>query len=440
MNSTKLLNFLIKTLKFNILAGIFLIRGTGYAQSPKKTTEFTLGQVCKLAKEKYPYIRNILLNREYGYQSQKSADAVWLPQISLSGKTSFQSEITSVSIPKDANLGFSIAPGEKFQYQGVLSVKQIIYDGGTTRSTKRIAGINTKISEYGIRTSMLQVKINVEKLFEQVLITKERIKMLDFKEKDLLARKKDISEAVSGGMVLKSVLLEIETEIADLEQQKIEAGSLLQKYCSGLSFYTMQKIDTSAIMLLPDCASDPGNDFSERPDYMQFEKRVALEKARRAAIGTKEIPQVSLFANGYYGRPGLNNMNYDTHFCGITGISMNWNIGGFYNSTHKKKEHEIAGHEIINQQEIFEIELNRQLTELNLEIERNKLLMAKDKEMVEKRTDIKKTAEIQMENGAITFADYYTKLTDEAMARANLNIHKISLVMDIEIKKALLNK
>jgi hypothetical protein len=199
-------------------------------------------------------------------------------------------------------------------------------------------------------------------------------------------------------------------------------------------------MDTSVILEWPMIQEENLTDFTDRPDYKQFDQQMQSSDWQLKLLKRDELPKLSWFANGFYGRPGLNNLNYDTHFSGITGLNLKWNIGNIYSHSHQKKELIINRDIIKTRQSIFEIEMDKQINQLNNDILKNKQVIEKDDEIVQIRSEVKKVASVQLENGAITLTDYLFKLDAESQATANRTIHKIALMMDLAKLKTLINK
>ncbi|MFA6812994.1 MAG: TolC family protein, partial [Bacteroidaceae bacterium] len=152
------------------------------------------------------------------------------------------------------------------------------------------------------------------------------------------------------------------------------------------------------------------------------------------------MPQMSLFANGYYGRPGLNAMDYSFHYSGIVGVSLKWNIAALYDNIHQKKLVNIDRCLTQNQQALYDIEMNKQIDALNVDLVTNKKLMESDDNIVNIRSNVKDVASIQLKSGSITLTDYLIKLNDESQALINKSIHHIEYLMDGAKMRTLLNK
>jgi outer membrane protein TolC len=287
---------------------------------------------------------------------------------------------------------------------------------------------------------MLQVEDGIDDLFEEILVTKEQIKAVQFKRADLELRGKDLSTAIQNGIALKTDIQEIEANIIQLHQQETELQlSLCQKYVQ-LSSYVQIPLDSTAVLDLPDTTNILDRNYSLRPDYEIFGLQLQNANWKAKELNAEFVPKLSFFANGYYGRPGLNMMDYSNHYSGIVGVSLTWNIDALYNHTHQKSLINIEKEMTMNQQSIYEINLNRQIDNLNIDLAKNRELANEDNKVVKIRSNIKDLASIQLKNGTITLTDYLIKLNDEAQAMINKSIHRIAYLMDNAKMKTLLNK
>ena len=403
---------------------------------------FTLDELVRSAYEKYPYANRLELIKGQSSESAKAIDAEWLTHVSASVKSSYQSEISSIDIPKDIENKFGINTdgGKKLQYQGGLSVSQLIYDGGVSSIKKRISKLDYNTRTDQVKSQMLQVEDAIDNLFENILLSKEQIKAVQFKRADLELRKKDVSTAIQIGISLKTDIQEIEANIIQLCQQETEFRMSIRQQYITLSSYAQQPIDTTTILELPEATNAIDRNFSARPDYDIYSLQLKNAEWKMKELNTEFVPKLSLFANGYYGRPGLNMMNYTSHYSGIVGVSITWNIDALYNNTHQRKLINIDKEMTRNQQSTYEIDMNRQIDNLNINLSKNRELANSDDKIIKIRSNIKDVASIQLKNGSITLTDYLIKLNDEAQAMVNKSIHHIEYLMDGAKMRTLLNR
>jgi len=253
-------------------------------------------------------------------------------------------------------------------------------------------------------------------------------------------RKQDISYAIQNGISLKTDMQEIDADLIQLKQQKTSLRMQLCQYFVQLSSFTQQHIDTTAVLDFPQFTYIADNNYTGRPDYQIFGQQIKSSNFQMKKLNQEILPQVSMFADGYYGRPGLNAMDYSTHLSGIVGVSLNWNVSSLYDNTHKKKLVNINRDFVKNNQSIYEINMDKQIENLKIDLLKNKDLMNSDDNIVTIRSNVKNVAAIQLKNGSITLTDYLIKLNDISQAMINKSIHKIELSMDDAKMRTLLNK
>lgn len=403
---------------------------------------YTLDELIHAANVNYPYGKQLNLNEAQKKESVRNLNMEWLPQVSISGKTTYQSEVYSLKMPASVmqNLGLNIDGGKKLQYQGTVGVSQLLYDGGLNSTQKKLTRIMSDIKSYQIKSSMRQMEDDIDHIFESILINKEQIKTLRYQQKDLILRKQDISIAIENGIALKTSLQEIDADLIQLKQQETSLHMQLCQNFVMLSSFTRLDLDTTAVLELPQLVYITDMDYTERPDYQIFGKQIQSSYYQLKKLNQEFVPQLSFFANGYYGRPGLNVMDYSSHYSGLVGISLKWNIASLYDNVHKKKIEKINRDMIKSDQSIFEINMNKQIENLKIDLAKNSELLDSDDRIVKIRLNVKDVAAVQLRNGSITLTDYMIKLNDVSQAMINKSIHRIELSMDRAMMKTLLNK
>ncbi|HAT61007.1 MAG TPA: hypothetical protein DCS83_00440 [Prevotella sp.] len=424
--------------------GLLLLFVTGCSLSSfsQEGTHYTLDKLIYAAYVNYPYASQLDLNESERRESVKDLGVEWLPQVSVTGKTSYQSEISSLKIPGSVaqNFGLNIEGGEKWQYQGTVSLSQLLYDGGLNRTEKQLARTQGDIKSYQIKSSMLQIEDNIDHVFESILLNREQIKIIKYQQKDLELRKKDICMAVQNGIALKTSSQEIDADLIQLQQQETSLRMQLCQDFVQLSSFTRLDLDTTTVLGFPKDTAVVAMDYTGRPDYQIFGSQILNSELSEKKLNQEFIPQLSFFANGYYGRPGLNVMDYSSHYSGLVGISLKWNIASLYDNVHKKKIERINRDLIKNEQSLFEINMDKQIKNLAIDQAKNRRLLDSDDRVVAIRLNVKDVAAVQLKNGSIMLTDYMIKLNDVSQAMINKSIHRIELSMDRARMKTLLNK
>jgi outer membrane protein TolC len=182
------------------------------------------------------------------------------------------------------------------------------------------------------------------------------------------------------------------------------------------------------------------DDISGRPDYRQLEAQSELLSSRISLINRNNAPRLSAYANGYYGRTGLNIYNIDMHFYGITGLNLSWNIGGNYSTLAQKRQLAVSRESLEVQRQTLALSVRLQLESVREKIAKLKKMITLDDRIAEIRTSVKKVAQQQVDAGTMTISDYTVKLNDESAALANRSIHRIQLAASYIEYKTILGK
>lgn len=421
-----------------IYACIVMLLVGGNAMSQTNAT-YTLDSLQAMARNRYPQTRQLLLANLKEKEAINIINSNWLPKTSVVGSATYQSEVSTVSLP--ASIPASIESPAKDQYKAGIELSQLIFDSGLSTTRKEIETLNLKSETNRIEGELLQVKNKINNLFLGLLLNKESYNALLNVKKDLTARHVNIESAVQSGTMLLATMKELEAEIIGVNQQIIENKSQRLSLLSTLSILVQEKLDTTTQFLVPDMKTLLfEKNITIRPEYKQLTTQMKLFDYRNKLIDKENAPKISLFGNGYYGRPGLNFFNNDFRLYGLAGISFSWNIGGKYTSTHQKKQLLIDKQIIENQRELFELGMQSQLAEQEHEILKLQELIVQDNSVTEIRSEVKETAAVQYENGSITTTDYILKLNAETQAIINSSMHKIQLSMAYINYQTLLGK
>jgi outer membrane protein TolC len=165
-----------------------------------------------------------------------------------------------------------------------------------------------------------------------------------------------------------------------------------------------------------------------RPELALFDNQSKFIAQQNQLIKAKNLPKISVFAQGGYGRPGLNMLKNTFEPFAIGGLRLNWSLGNLYT---EKKEKQLV---VLNQQSIqiqkenLLLNINAQEKQQLADIDKINALITTDIEIIEVRESIKNAANAQLENGVITANDYLREVTAEDLAKQALITHKIQLI------------
>jgi outer membrane protein TolC len=395
------------------------------AQTQKQV--LILDTLQTIARINYPQTKQFSLIRQSGIEAVRNVNTNYLPKVSLNATASYQSEVTQISLPPSMHVSIPETP--KDNGKAGIEVTQLITDFGVSGTQRDIERLSSRSDSLKLEADLLKLRLHINSLFTDIAVAKETAKMLHYTRSDLETRRSALKTSVEAGTSLASVLQELDAEILSINQKFIENDARITSLCSSMSQLVGINIDTSVILQLPNPDTTLVNDVSYRPDFkmLDVQKEVIDQKIKLLVKSTR--PRLSLFGNGYYGRPGLNMFNNDFHPYGIAGVSLSWPISSKFSNYHQKRSLSIAEDGFGVQENVMKLTLDIQLSRISHDIDKLRDLIVLDEQIVEIRQKVKNVATLQFENNAITTADYTSKLIAESVAMTNKKIHLIQLTM-----------
>lgn len=385
----------------------------------------TLQQAYDLAQKNYPLVKQRELIKQTTAYTVDNLGKGYLPQLSLNGQATYQSEVTQVKIPVP---GFSIDPPSKDQYKLLADLSQVVYDGGVIKEQKAVQQLNDETEQQKVDVELYKLKERINQLFLGVLFLDEQLKQVDLVKADLNNGIKRVQAQVDNGVAFKSNLNVLKAEMLKTEQRAIELKASRKGFTDVLGLFINQELPVDIRLEKP--VADPSlltNDV-QRPELKLFSAQQKLLGSQFRLIDAKNRPKAGLFFQGGYGRPGLNFLKNDFSFFYTTGIRLNWLFGGLYTQKKEKKIIELNQQMIDLQKEVFLLNTNTQLKQQQSEIDKLKQLIATDNDIIDLRLKVKDAAKAQLENGVITANDYLREVNAEDQSRQTLITHQVQLL------------
>jgi outer membrane protein TolC len=384
----------------------------------------TLQQAYDLAEKNYPVIKQRDLVKQTTSLSIENLNKGYLPQFSLSAQATYQSDVTKVDVPIP---GITIPSPNKDQYKIVADVNQLVYDGGVIKQQKNIQQLNDEVEQQKIEVQLYQVKDRINQLFLGILFLDEQLKQVDLIKADLNTGLKKVEAQVNNGVSLKSNLNVLQAEILKADQRAIELKSSRKGWVDVLSLFINQSLPENIQLEKPAAPAILAGDI-QRPELKLFASQNKLLNSQNKLIDAKNLPKASLFAQGGYGRPGLNLLKNDFDFYYVTGVRFNWSFGGLYTQKREKRLVDVNKKIVDIQKETFLLNTNTALQQQRSEVEKFQKLVATDQQIIDLRVKVKDAAKAQLENGVITANDYLREVNAEDQARQSLILHQTQLL------------
>ena len=402
--------------------------------SSRTQAQYTLDDCVLKARANYPAIKRYkIVEATEGYLISNAGKS-YLPQITLSAKGSYQSDVTTVpvNIP-----GVTIPALSKDQYGITLNIEQTIWDGGVVSSTKEEISAKRGADESELEVELYTIKERVTQLYFGILLIDGYIKELEVFKEDLKRGKSRIEAYIELGVANSSDLDAFLAEEITLRQRETSLLSDRESYIEVLGLMIGENLYKTISLERPDI-SVSDNEI-KRPELQMFESHMALLDSRKKGLDAKNMPKFGLFVQTGYGKPALNMLSNKFEPYYVAGIRMVWNIGGFYTKTNESKLIDLQKSVIQNSSEQFLYNINLKSAGERAKIEKLQKLLESDRELVELRTNLLKAADTKLANGTISTSDYLKELNNLDGARSSKARREIELLGAINDLKNSLN-
>lgn len=390
---------------------------------------------CQLAAEKnYPIIKQYDLISQTTQLTIQNIMKGWLPQIAITAQATYQSDVASWSKSMQGTFqqfGINMKGLSKDQYKIGIDLQQTIYDGGTISSMRSIARQEEKVQKAQVETNLYQVRKRVNEMYFALLLLNEQIKLNDDVKALLLSSEKKLASMLKGGTIATSDFENIRAERLSVEQQneslKLQQQSLqhlLSTFC-GIKVSNVQKPAPFETTI----------SSNKRPEMLLFDNQLQLSSIKEKALNSQVRPKLGIFAQGFYGYPGLNMfedmMNRKWSLNGMVGVKLSWNVGALYSLKNDKAKLRLQREMTENAREIFLF--NNQLEEIqqNENIKRYHTMKQTDDEIIMLRTNIRKAAESKLAHGIIDINNLLREINNENAAKIQQTIHDIEMLKEM---------
>lgn len=384
-----------------------------------------LQKAYELAQQNYPLIKQRDLIKQTTGLTIDNLSKGFLPQFSVSGQATYQSDVTAVKVPIP---GVNIESPNKDQYKILADVNQLIYDGGVIKQQKTIQQLTEESEQQKVEVELYKLKERINQLFLGVLYLDEQLKQVDLIKADLNSGIKKVEAQVNNGVAFKSNLNVLKAEMLKADQRIIELKASRKGYVDVLSLFVNQSLPENINLEKPAVQVSALSAEIQRPELKLYSTQEKLLGGQFELIHSRNKPKASLFWQGGYGRPGLNFLENKFDFFYTTGVKLNWSFGGLYTQKREKKIIELNQKTVDVQKEVFLFNTNTQLKQQQSEVDKLQKLVDTDKEIIALRISVKDAAKAQLENGVITANDYLREVNSEDQARQSLITHQLQLL------------
>ena len=394
----------------------------------------TLGECQQAAEKNYPLIKQYGLIAKTTQLTVKNIQKAWLPQLTASAQATYQNAVTAWPESMQTmyqQMGLKMKGLSKDQYKIGVDLQQTIYDGGSISNQRNIAQQEGKVQEAQTEVNLYQVRQRVNEMYFSLLLLNEQIQLNEDVKTLLLSSEKKLSAMVKGGTAATSDLdnvraeqLSVEQQNESLKQQKQMLQRMLSVFC-GIEVNNIEKPEPIQVT----------SSANNHPEMRLYDSQLKLTEAKEKALDTQLRPKLGLFAQGFYGYPGLNMfedmMNRKWSLNGIVGIKLSWNVSALYTRKNDKAKLNTQREMIENAREVFLFNNKLEEIQQNENINRYQTMMKSDDEIIALRTNVRKAAESKLTHGIIDVISLLREINNENAAKTQQSIHEIDMLKEM---------
>ena len=395
----------------------------------------TLTECQQAAERNYPLIRQYDLISKTTDLTVANIQKGWLPQVSAQAQVTWQTDVTSFpesmqNLYQQAGINMRVL--RKDQYRVGIDVRQTIFDGGAISNRKEITRRQGAVEEAQTDVAMYQVRQRINEMYFGLLLLNEQIRLNGNLQKLLSSNERKLLAMFERGTAAESDYLSVKAERLNVAQQAITLDAQRQAVMKMLSAFCGIEVKTVEKPAVPVTETQPTR---QRPELEAINARLRLADAQEKALNAAIMPQLSVFAQGFYGYPGYNMFEDMMHrqwpLNGMVGARLTWNIGALY--THKNDKAKIQQQRNINEtnRSVFVFNNNIEQIRQRENIECFRRLTTDDAEIISLRTKVRQAAESKLAHGIADVNDLLKEINAENNAWVDQAIHEIKMLKEM---------
>lgn len=391
---------------------------------------FSIDECVEMACRHYPQSHEYELIDAALKYDLNNASLSWVPQVSLSGKATWQSEV--VEMPFDI-------PGFEFdiphdQYGITADVTQQIWDGGMSGSRKEIARAGAEVKKGQLAVNLYSIRSQVQKICLGIMLVDKQLELNRLLEGQLQRSIGEISSLIDHGIALQSDKDQLEVNVLTCRQQISALNREKASYTKILGILTGQNME--GVRIIPEASSE--KPAYGRPELALYSAQARQVEAQRRQLDANISPKFNLTLQGGYGRPGMNMLSGEFSPYFVAGIKMQWNFGALYTLKNDRRKADTDARKVEYLIESFKMNNDVEAEQKRCEIDKAQAVLADDDRIIELRQNIRESGESQYRQGVLKMNDYLDMLSEEYKARLNKSIHEIQLLMaEYDLKNTL---
>ena len=413
-----------------IASFIVVLLCCGAARAQEKRP-LTLEECYRLAETNYPLTRqHALIGKTRDYTIANLAKGVY-PQLNVNGQATYQSAVTSLSLPPALGIPFNISvPKDQYNLHGEVS--QTLTGFGINKQQRTISRTDAELQEENLNTDLYALKDRVNQLFFGALLIDGQLEQNELAARDIRTGINNVQAAIQNGTDFKSSLNKLQAELLKTEQHSVELSASREAYTDMLGLFINALIDSTTLLVkpAPPASAIPATgDSINRPELRAYDLQARSYAEQLQLTRLNLYPQLSAFFQGGYGKPNpVNFLSTQWSAYYLTGLRLTWTIGGAYTYKKDRLISENNREMVLAQRNTFVFNTTQTLRQESADIRKYRRLIQSDDEIVRLRESVDQSSAMQLQNGVITANDYLLDVNAANQARQDRVVHEIQLL------------
>jgi outer membrane protein TolC len=388
--------------------------------------QLTLEACQQKAKANYPLIKQYDLIEKSKEFSLSNAGKAYLPQISVTAIAGYIIQ----GLPDLAPPGLG-EEQEKFQLIGLAQLRQNIWDGGATKTQRKIAESAAEADKAALDVAFHALGERVNQVYFSILLLDEQSALLKILRDNLDRNLKAAEASHENGLAYSADVDEVRVERLKVDQREAEITFARKGYAAMLALLAGDPSVEMQSLVRPSEFGDVAQFSIQRPELRMYNYQRTHVQAQGELSRVSYMPKVGLLGIGVLIEPGMAFGTEKINSLALAGLSVSWSTAGLYQKSNNAELTKLGLERIHQQEQTFRFNTNLQLSQQNSEVEKQKAIVEKDKEIVALRQSIRQAHEVKYKNGVSTMNDLLRATNAESEARQNMALRQVQLLMSL---------
>ena len=401
------------------------------AQQPGRAGDtLDLGALHAEAVRRDPRARQLDLLAAQSALRERSLGAERLPEIGVNGHAQYQSDVATIPFQLPGGAAVPLPPHDV--YDAHVALRQRLYDPsrGPRRQVERA---QLAEAQARVRSTLFALRQQVnERYFAALLLQAQRAEV-ETAITDLEARLELARRRVRLGTALPGEAAALEAELLRRGQTVAELDASRDAALVVLGDLTGRAVAATDALSLPELGDAVARaraalaELRARPEYEQFARGRELLDRQRESVTARELPRVSAFGRGGYGRPGLNPLGREFGDYWVAGVQVEWTPWSWGTTARERETLALQRQIVATEEAAFTESVRRGIATDVAAIGRLEGSLEADDAIVALRERILRETRLRFEEGVITAAECVDRETDLLSARLTRATHRVEL-------------